>query len=437
MFLYSMARKINSRIKERNKMKRGRFLSPVRRIEFVYPPQNGRFCAMTFDDGPMALPVNPGGAKGLTEALLDTMKSFGAHGTFDVIGTTEDNYPDEPGKINDFSWSGTYYDHYPSFGKDKMAGAVHQGALIRRMIEEGHEIANHSYQHILFGPMGFNYAKRKHFENFREVIADLNTLDALLRNEYNYQIKLARPPHYIDKTKDGHSVYDAYQSLGYQYLAASFDGAGWLPRTCEYEDYVERTMVAPLRQALENDPDALCGHIIFQKDGYNMSLETPVADALPRQLELLQSYGYQVIPVSELLELSPVEDVDKDNIAFPHIKEMLRKGHAIAYQNNSFQGERAITYGEILMMLCPPAVFRSYSGEGKNDPYQEAFRHFSGNGLQSILPQCTRNNLETAAKGKELLAMAMNRGVKAEEAFFKDKETVERQNAITLLSQLI
>ena len=59
------------------------------------------------------------------------------------------------------------------------------------------------------------------------------------------------------------------------------------------------------------DPDFFCGQIIFQKDGYNMAKRTPVAFALGQQLALLQEYGYQVVPVGELLAESPFADVGR------------------------------------------------------------------------------------------------------------------------------
>ena len=84
-------------------------------------------------------------------------------------------------------------------------------------------------------------------------------------------------------------------------MAASFDGAGWLPSTDpDPEAALQaeiRAMVEPMRKALEKDPDFFCGQIIFQKDGYNMAKRTPVAFALGQQLALLQEYGYQVVPV--------------------------------------------------------------------------------------------------------------------------------------------
>ena len=103
----------------------------------------------------------------------------------------------------------------------------------------------------------------------------------------------------MDKTKDGFSAYDAYALLNYQYLAASFDGAGWLP-LASYEAEVEATY-KPMERLLEADPDALCGQIIFQKDGYNMARRSPVADGLEKQLEVLMRHAYRVVSVSQLL----------------------------------------------------------------------------------------------------------------------------------------
>ncbi len=93
MGLYQLARRANAQLKKIKKRRAGRILSPVRRIERVYPPAEGRFVAMTFDDGPTALPTTSDPNTGLTASLLDTLARFGAKGTFDVIGTTADNYP--------------------------------------------------------------------------------------------------------------------------------------------------------------------------------------------------------------------------------------------------------------------------------------------------------------------------------------------------------
>lgn len=88
----------------------------------------------------------------------------------------------------------------------------------------------------------------------------------------------------MDKIEGGFTSYDAYDQMGYLYLAAAFDGAGWLPlhhgSAQESLRAEVEAMVDPMRKVLEADPDGLAGQIIFQKDGYNMCRRTPVAFGL-------------------------------------------------------------------------------------------------------------------------------------------------------------
>ncbi|MBO7404286.1 MAG: polysaccharide deacetylase family protein, partial [Clostridia bacterium] len=98
-----------------------RLLSPVethrvsytRRIERVRTDR--RIVAMTFDDGPADIPCSPDLFEGrsLTDVILDVLEEFGAKGTFDVIGDTSENYPDEAGAPGTAAWGGIRYDHYP------------------------------------------------------------------------------------------------------------------------------------------------------------------------------------------------------------------------------------------------------------------------------------------------------------------------------------
>lgn len=71
------------------------YVGYTRRIERVKTGE--RICAMTFDDGPMGLPASPDRFEGktLTDVLLNTLAQYGAKGSFDVIGDTSENYPDE------------------------------------------------------------------------------------------------------------------------------------------------------------------------------------------------------------------------------------------------------------------------------------------------------------------------------------------------------
>lgn len=65
----------------------------MRRIERVALKE--RIVAMTFDDGPCALPANPpaDGDKPLTLCILETLERYGALGTFDVVGDTSKIHP--------------------------------------------------------------------------------------------------------------------------------------------------------------------------------------------------------------------------------------------------------------------------------------------------------------------------------------------------------
>ena len=325
------------------------YLSPVRRIERVALKE--RIVAMTFDDGPCALPANPpaDGDKPLTLCILETLEKYGALGTFDVVGDTSKNYPDTVGREGTAAWGGVKFDHYPDFKKDSFGGVKSCPELTKRILDGGHEITSHSWAHVLFGPKPLVYGKRDPLENIDKVIADLKMMDDHMRENYGYTVRLSRPPHYVDKTYDGLSSYDAYAVMGYQYLAAAFDGAGWLPLS-SYEAEVE-AMTKPLADALAADPDSLCGQIIFQKDGYNMSRRSPVAHGLEEQLKLLCRYGYRVVTVSQLMNMCPFSDVFPDSAVFAHAKALLERGLCVCYRDNTLRPGNILTRGELAMML--------------------------------------------------------------------------------------
>ena len=343
-----LAKKVKKKLKETIVSRQPVYLSPVRRIERVAVRE--RVAAMTFDDGPCRLPANiDGDDRALTLRLVETLEKYGAKGTFDVVGTTAGNYPDIQGDTGSVNWSGCAYDHYPDFEKDADGGVVACPELTARILAGGHEITSHTYRHVLFGPKPLVYGKRRPYDTLEEVSQDLKALHAHMQSQFGYTIRLSRPPHYVDRTKDGFSAYDAYAKMGYQYLGASFDGAGWLP-LATVEDEVQ-AMVTPLKAALEQDADALCGQIIFQKDGYNMARRAPVAEGLDRQLALLREYGYEVVTVSELMERCPFTDVSPEDELFADAVKVLNAGFCIAFRDNTLRPEAALTRGETAMML--------------------------------------------------------------------------------------
>ena len=373
-----------------------RRLSYTRRIERVKTDK--RICAMTFDDGPMDLPAAPDRFEGraLTDVLLDTLEEYGARGTFDVVGDTGENYPDTAGKLGSAAWGGIKFDHYPDLGKDDRGGAAHNDRLIRRILSGGHQITNHGYRHIIFGKKPFVYGAREYLGSVDRAVDDLNRLHQLLGEGYGYEMTMTRPPHYVDGIGDGFTSYDVCDRLGYQYLAASFDGAGWLPSALSDPDKALEAevsaMVEPMQKALEQDPDFFRGQIIFQKDGYNMAKRTPVAFGLRKQLELLKQYGYQVVTVGELMAESPFADLDRGDPLFDKLCR-LQADRAVAYSDNRVRLDAPMTWGELAMLLCPKgeAMARRWAGirrTGKREhPYCGALEWCVEQGL---LPRGTK-----------------------------------------------
>lgn len=350
------------------------FLTRSRRIEQVRTTH--RICAMTFDDGPFGLPCNPDlfDGKTLTDVLLDTLNEFGAKGTFDVIGDTSENYPDVCGAVGTPAWGGTKYDHYPDFGQDDKGGVTHNDRLVRRVIDEGHQLSNHGYRHIIFGKKPFVYGKREYLPDAESAVEDLTKLHTLLKEKYDYTLTMSRPPHYVDGIRGGYDAKDVYDAMGYLYMAASFDGGGWLP-AADYETEVA-AMIAPMRQALEANPDCFCGHIIFQKDGYNMAKRTPIASALRAQLELLKQYGYDVVTVEELLAHSAFADVDADSPLQGKLARLALR-RPIAFSDNTLRLNDKMTNLQFALTVHPPRAGLCKRSEREN----EAMEFCKQNGL--------------------------------------------------------
>ena len=336
------------------------FISFSRRVNHVKTDR--RICAMTFDDGPMLLPASPDrfSGKPLTEILLDTLDKFGAKGTFDIIGTTKDNYPDKVGALGSASWGGIKYDHYPDFNADNMGGALMSDKYIRRMIDRGHTLSNHGYRHIIFGKKPFVYGAREYLDSIDSVIDDTKALNDYISEKYGYKITMGRPPHYVDKIKSGFSSYDAYSFLSMQYLGASFDGGGWLPES-NIEEEIE-AMIKPMERALEQSSDAFCGKIIFQKDGYNMAKRTPVAFALERQLELLYKYGYTIVGVDKLMEHSCFSDISPEHPLYDKFKSLSSR-RACIFSDNCVYPEKIMTKGEFSLLLSALPDIPTSAGE--------------------------------------------------------------------------
>jgi hypothetical protein len=347
--LIRLAKRIRQKINILAGFEHTPYISYSRRINRV--KTNERVCAMTFDDGPMNSPASPSNSdKPLTLILLETLEKHNAYGTFDVIGDTSENYPDNEGKLGTPSWGGVSYDHYPSFACDSNAGAFNCPNLIDRIISGGHQITNHTYKHILYSKKNIIYSRRKTLSSFELAEQDLLKLDRFILENHSYKMDFSRPPHYVDRIEKRLNAYDLYSINGYNYLGASFDGAGWLP--CSSYEQEKSAMTEPLEKVLKNNPDALCGQIIFQKDGYNMAMRTPVAESLDMQLTILERYGYRVITVEQLFNEHPFSDIDELDDDFELFCELSKK-YAIAYTDNTLHPDNPMTLGELCVLVAP------------------------------------------------------------------------------------
>jgi peptidoglycan/xylan/chitin deacetylase (PgdA/CDA1 family) len=332
-------------------------LTPSRRIERV-APVGARVVAMTFDNGPTKLVSEPNvtGGTGLTEHLLAELKQFGAHGTFNVIGSTAKNYPDTSGDVGTPYIFGRKYDHYAGFGLDDMAGAEACPELLRRIDREGHELANHTYRHIIYGKPRTMYGSRVTLNGLDDAVSDLRQLHDLVYKLTKFEMRFARPPHGVDTLPDGRTAFDACEALGYHYLAASLD-CGSLPSSGDYDADVD-ALIRPLRDALEDDPTSLAGRIISQSDCQNASKQTPIASALRPCLELLERYGYRVVTVGELLHNSPFEDVRPADDCFEAARDLDRAGFTLGFRNNRFYPNREVTKRELATIFTLPGGAR-------------------------------------------------------------------------------
>jgi len=327
-----------------------RYLGPVRRIERVRPPAGGRCVALTFEDGPTAAPPRPdlrkarwpgnshgpasgvrsggadgGGSMGITDAILDVLRTYGAVATFLVIGSTADNGPAEAGPPG------------AAQSEDALAGVENQPALVRRMLNEGHELANHSS------------------------LADILRLHELVRRSYGYTMRLARPSHLVDAF-----LFEVYAGLGYQYLGTGLDGGGWRATSGSYDNDVER-MVLGLQRSLEKDGNSLCGQFVSFHDMYNQSGESPVVSALPRLMQLFRNYGYRAVTASQLLEMSPFADLAPDHPAFPAAKDLLGRGWWVATRANEVWPDQPVLRGELAVWTLGAAATGTVGAETPAD----------------------------------------------------------------------
>jgi len=181
-------------------------------------PSKEKKLFLSFDDGPLPY---------LTMEILYYLAEFNAKATFFCVGENAKKYPE----------------------------------LIQRILDDGHSIANHSFQHI----SGWKTATKKYIENVKEASKYIDS-------------KLFRPPY-------GRISYSQIKELKVDYKIIM-----WSILSGDFDEKISN------EQCLNNVLQSKEGDIIVFHD--NKKSQEKIHHVLPRFLEHFTKLGYQfdVIP---------------------------------------------------------------------------------------------------------------------------------------------
>lgn len=203
----------------------GRGFAGLERLVQAHGNRTRRRVALTFDDGPVLR----------TAEVLKTLRDRGARGTFFLVGRRVPGHEE----------------------------------LVRRIVAEGHEVGNHSFDHQAFPSE-----------------SDVATATALIQSVVGFAPSVFRPPFGAIDTPGA----DAAQRSGMRVVLWDVDS----------RDAIPAGVGIPPNEVRANVVDAVReGSIVLMHDGAPWST---MAEALPELITALQSRGYELVTVSELLE---------------------------------------------------------------------------------------------------------------------------------------
>jgi peptidoglycan-N-acetylglucosamine deacetylase len=187
-------------------------------------PVAGRKIAMVFDDGPIP---------GATATILDSLKKHGMRATFSVVGKNVKANPD----------------------------------LARRIIAEGHELANQTWSHADFSTL-----------SQEQILEEVRRGEAVIYETTGVHTRYFRPPNGVLSPE----ISELVKSEGYQILLPTFDSGDW-----------RAPSPGVVRKAILDGVTP--GAIILAHDSFPKS----VAE-MPGILEELSKRGFRSLTVSEL-----------------------------------------------------------------------------------------------------------------------------------------
>lgn len=197
--------------------------------------------ALTFDDGP-----DPD----WTPEILDILKQENVPATFFVIGKNGQAYPD----------------------------------LLRRVVNEGHEVGNHTFTHPNLGEIPG-----------RVTDLELNATQRLIESVTGRSTVLFRPPYFGDAEADKPEEVEPAiraEKLGYILVGLRIDPGDWEPGKTA-DQIVQKT----IDRAMDNNPETR-GQVVLLHDSGGDRQAT--IEALPRIIHELHARGFKFVPISML-----------------------------------------------------------------------------------------------------------------------------------------
>ncbi|HEU4791476.1 MAG TPA: polysaccharide deacetylase family protein [Flavobacterium sp.] len=196
------------------------------------PSETEKKIALTFDDGPHEM----------TLLVLDILRKHNVKATFFCIGKNIETHPD----------------------------------ILRKTIEEGHTVGNHSYSHSPF----FDFYRKK------QVLAEIQQTDALIESVLGKKTTLFRPPYGVTNPSIRQALaITMHKTIGWN--IRSLDGV------VKKEDFLLDRIIKRIKP----------GGIVLLHD---TSIQT--LHVLEQLLSFLQKNNYTVVPLEELLNIKAYEN---------------------------------------------------------------------------------------------------------------------------------
>ncbi|HEX3941408.1 MAG TPA: polysaccharide deacetylase family protein, partial [Acidobacteriaceae bacterium] len=257
--------------------------------------------ALSFDDGPDPL---------WTPKILDILKQKNVKATFVVIGEqAEDNV-----------------------------------GLLRREVDEGHELANHTWSHPDISDI-----------SQAQLELELNVPERLFAAKLGIKPLFFRPPYSIDQEPDTNDqARPAYQiqNMGYIIIGNKIDTNDWDERIKKTPESIAADVLDQLN-VMQTKPQ-FRGSIILMHDGGGDRSITVAA--LPVLIDTLRAHGYKLVQISDLMgktraevmpELKPNErwTARVDSLAFFGIAFFLRFSVLVFFLGDVLMSMRLLLVG--------------------------------------------------------------------------------------------